>query len=247
MQSLLYNTLENQSTNHQLNLYSFNKNLTPISNNFLEVKKQEKIKNTIYTVGHSIYEIDDFIALLKENKIDTIVDVRSTPYSKFASQYNKETFKYYLKKRGIIYIFMGDLLGARHEEENLLFDNGKVNFKEVQKTTKFQEGITRLENGLNKGYHISLLCSEKEAFDCHRFGLISEFLVKNNIEVNHIYPNKIVSQKDLEKQLLKKYNKKLPKADLFNPNITEELQIKLAYELRNQDIAYNAITKEGDD
>ncbi|WP_373027523.1 DUF488 family protein, partial [Sulfurimonas sp.] len=48
---------------------------------------------TIYTIGHSIYEIEDFVELLKQNQINTIVDVRSTPYSKFAPQYNRETLK----------------------------------------------------------------------------------------------------------------------------------------------------------
>lgn len=201
----------------------------------------------LYTVGHSTYEIEDFISLLKKNNINAIVDVRSIPYSKFASQYNKEALKYYLKKNKICYIFMGDLLGARYEDKSLLFDDGKVNFKKVQETKSFQNGITRLEKGIIKGYNISLMCSEKEAFDCHRFGLISEFLNKNGISVNHIYPNKIVSQQELEQQLLKKYAKKLPQADLFNPDITDELRIEMAYELRNKDIAYNAITKEGDE
>jgi len=201
----------------------------------------------LYTVGHSIYELEDFVSLLKKNNINTIVDVRSMPYSKFASQYNRETLKHYLKENKICYIFMGDLLGARYEDKALLFDDGKVNFKKVQEIKSFQDGITRLDKGITKGYNISLMCSEKEAFDCHRFGLISEFLSKNGINVKHIYPDKIVSQQELEQQLLKKYNKRLPQADLFNPDITDELRIKLAYELRNKDIAYNAITKEGDE
>lgn len=201
----------------------------------------------LYTIGHSIYEIEDFIKLLQNNNINTIVDVRSTPYSKFAPQYNKELLKQYLKQNSICYIYMGDTLGARYEDKNLLFDDGKVNFKKVQETKNFQDGILRLERGIEKGYNISLMCSEKEAFDCHRFGLISEFLSKISIHVNHIYPDKIVSQKELEKKLLKKYDKFLPNADLFNPDITEELQLALAYQLRNEDIAYNAITNEGDD
>jgi len=201
----------------------------------------------LYTIGHSTYEIEDFISLLKNSSINTIVDVRSIPYSKFASQYNRETLKYFLKKNKICYIFMGDLLGARYEDKSLLFNDGKVNFKKVQEIKSFQDGIARLDKGITKGYNISLMCSEKEAFDCHRFGLVSEFLTKNEIVVNHIYPDKVVSQKILEQQLLKKYNKKLPKADLFNLDITENLQIQLAYELRNKDIAYNSITKEGDD
>ena len=201
----------------------------------------------ISTIGHSVYEMSDFIALLQDNNIDTIVDVRSIPYSKFASQYNRESLKYYLKQCNIYYIFMGDLLGARYEDKSLLFDDGKVNFKKVQETKFFQDGINRLEKGVSKGYNIALMCSEKEAFDCHRFALISEFLSKIGFTIKHIYPDKVLTQADLEERLLKKYSKKLPQADLFNPQVTEELRLKKAYELRNKDIAYNAFTKEGDE
>lgn len=202
---------------------------------------------TIYTIGHSIYEIEDFVELLKQNQINTIVDVRSTPYSKFAPQYNRETLKKYLKQNSICYIFMGDLLGARHEDKTLLFDDGKVDFKKVQETKNFQDGVMRLQKGIEKGYSISLMCSEKEAFDCHRFGLISEFLSKKSIEINHIYPDKVVLQQELEQKLLKKYEKQIPKIDLFNQNIDSQEQLKEAYKLRNKDIAYNALTQEGDD
>jgi len=199
----------------------------------------------IYTVGHSIYEADDFVQLLKNNNINTIVDVRSTPYSKFASQYNKESLHQYLKQNGICYIFMGDMLGARYEDKDLLFENGSVNFKQVQETKIFQDGIARLDKGITKGYNISLMCSEKEAFDCHRFGLISEFISNNltDINIKHIYPDKILSQKDLENLLIKKYHKKIDYLGLE----TDKTPLEQAYILRNKDIAYNAITKEGDD
>jgi hypothetical protein len=87
------------------------------------------------------------------------------------------------------------------------------------------------------------MCSEKEAFDCHRFGLISEFLSKKDINVQHIYPDKTVSQKQLEQQLLKKYDKQIDYLGLEN----SKTPLEQAYELRNQDIAYDSITKEGDD
>ncbi len=200
---------------------------------------------TLYTVGHSIYEIEDFISLLKKNNVNTIVDIRSAPYSKFASQYNREDLKYYLNENEICYIFMGDLLGARYEDKDLLFENGKVNFKKVQETISFQQGINRLDKGISKGYNISLMCSEKEAFDCHRFGLVSEYVDKNliDVDIKHIYPNKVLSQKDLEKKLLKKYDKHI---DYLGLKI-DKSPLEQAYLFRNEDIAYNAITKEGDD
>ena len=51
----------------------------------------------LYTVGHSVYEPQDFVSLLKKYNINTIVDVRSTPYSERAPQYNRENIKKILK------------------------------------------------------------------------------------------------------------------------------------------------------
>jgi len=171
----------------------------------------------LYTVGHSVYDMETFISLLKKHQINSIVDVRSIPYSKFASQYNKEALKVSLHQNNINYIFMGDLLGAKQNNKALLFDNGKVDFKKVQETTFFQRGIKRLEQGIEKGYTISLMCAEKEALECHRFALISEYISKNlaNVEVEHIYPNKVISQKELEERLVKKYHKQI---DYLNLN-----------------------------
>ena len=202
----------------------------------------------LYTVGHSTHELSDFIALLKKHNIDTIVDVRSTPYSQFASQYNREPLKNYLKDNQINYIFMGDSLGARHTDNTLLFDDGKVNFQKVQQTQSFQDAIARLDDGMAKGHKISLMCSEKEAFDCHRFGMISAYLAKHEVDVKHIYPDEVILQQQMEDKLLEKYSKKIFKSDsMFETADSEGSPLERAYALRNQDIGYNAITKEGNE
>jgi uncharacterized protein (DUF488 family) len=43
----------------------------------------------IYTIGHSNYSIEKLIDMLKTYNIDTVVDIRGTPYSKYNVQYNK--------------------------------------------------------------------------------------------------------------------------------------------------------------
>ncbi|EAI7247374.1 DUF488 domain-containing protein [Campylobacter lari] len=203
---------------------------------------------TIYTIGHSTHNIDYFIHILKQENINAIVDIRSSPYSKFANHFNREYINKIFKNNGINYIFMGDMLGARWEDKELLFENGKVNFELVSQTKLFKQGIDRLINGVNKGYNISLMCSEKEPFDCHRFALVSRYI--NDINISHIYPkeNEIIefSQKDLENKMLEKYKKKLPQNNLFN-NVSHIEKLNQAYKLRNIDIAYNALTKQGDE
>ena len=44
----------------------------------------------IYTIGHSNYSIERFVEMLKKFKIDVVVDIRGTPYSKYNVQYDKE-------------------------------------------------------------------------------------------------------------------------------------------------------------
>jgi len=151
----------------------------------------------IYTIGHSTHTLDKFYEMLREYKIDVLVDVRSIPFSKYASQFNQDNLKTFLKSKNIYYIFMGSNLGARWNNKNLIFEDGKVNFEKVRRTKEFQEGIKRLEKGIQKGYRIALMCSEKEALDCHRFVLISPVLDDLGYEVFHIYPGYILSQKDL--------------------------------------------------
>jgi len=199
----------------------------------------------IFTIGHSISSPENFHTYLLKNKIDVVVDVRSVPYSRFADWFNKDELKEFLKSKNIYYIFMGDALGARWEDEKLLFEDGKVDFEKVKETKKFQDGINRVINGIKKGYNIALMCSEKEPFDCHRFVLISSFLKENfkDLDILHIYEDKTVSHKELEKRLIKKYEKKLPLLELG----TKENIIKEAYKLRNKDIAYNALEKIGDE
>jgi hypothetical protein len=47
---------------------------------------------TIWTIGHSTRAIEDFLALLKAHKIESLVDVRHFPGSRRYPHFNKEVF-----------------------------------------------------------------------------------------------------------------------------------------------------------
>lgn len=207
----------------------------------------------IYTIGHSTHPIDLFLGVLKNSKINVIVDVRSVPYSQFADQYNKENLKSFLKKSSIYYIPMGNLLGARYEDNSLLFDDGKVNFEKVTKTKSFNDGIKRINDGLRKGYNIALMCSEKNPLECHRFSLISHFLDEQGYDVEHILPDKIIAHKVLDDKLFEYFKSKRKitfeidkilnlhaiQNDLFDNTNKNDLYLTL-----NKMVAYNPYPKE---
>ena len=202
-------------------------------------------KPVIYTIGHSTHPPDYFLALLKANAINCLIDVRSTAASTYNPQYNKEPLSNFLKNNGITYLHFAEEFGARHSDPDLLDEDGKVDFDKVRKSWSFRNGVERLWAGIDKGFIIVLMCSESEPFDCHRFSMISVALLKDGFDVRHILKDKtVVSNEELEKQLLKKYDTKLPKPDMFNPSITKEEQLKAAYRLRNKDIAFSPSSKQ---
>ena len=70
----------------------------------------------IYTIGHSNHPAERFIALLRQHDIGALADVRSTPFSRFNPQFNRERLAAALRDAGIQYVFLGQELGARTKE-----------------------------------------------------------------------------------------------------------------------------------
>ena len=198
----------------------------------------------IYTVGHSTHVIDNFLRLLNTYSITCVIDVRSVAVSSYNPQYNKEPFANFLQNNGIAYLHYAQEFGARHADPDLLDDEGKVDFDKVRRSWLFKNGVERLWLELEKGATIALLCSEGDPIDCHRFSMISIALEKDGFDVKHILKDKTLrTNADLEKELLKKYDKKLPKPDMFNPDISIDDQLKAAYKLKNQEIGYSPYGK----
>jgi len=198
----------------------------------LPIKYQMQPKQC-FTIGHGNYPIDQFITFLQSVSIDLIIDVRSSPYSRFNPHFNREKLEKFLIKNNVDYRFMGDNIGGRYSNPNLLFPDGTVNYRKVQETEKFQEGINEVLSIISSGKKIALMCAEKEPERCHRFALISPVLQANGISVIHIRPEgKLQANEDLERELIDSF------FDASQVSITGEPVdfIDLMYEMVNQKI-----------
>jgi len=202
-------------------------------------------KPIIYTVGHSTHPIEYFLELLQEYSVNCIVDVRSVAASGYNPQYNKEPLSNFLKNNQINYLHFAEEFGARHNDPDLLDEEGKVDFEKIRKSWNFKNGVDQLWREAEEGFVIALMCSESEPLDCHRFSMVSRALEKDGFDVKHILKDKTLkSNAELESQLLKKYDKKIPKSDMFQPNVTLDDQLTVAYRLKNKEIAYSPYAKE---
>jgi uncharacterized protein (DUF488 family) len=174
--------------------------------------------NPIYTIGHGNRKPDDFLALLKEHKIEYLIDVRSMPFSKFNPQFNKNELNFFLERNGIKYVFMGDSIGGRPDKSkhiNCYNEDGLVDYEVFKTQDFFLKGIERLKIAFEKQINIVIMCSESKPCECHRSKLIGKVLVKDNISIKHIDENgKLKDQYTVINEL----NKGLSEYDLFgNP------------------------------
>ncbi len=138
----------------------------------------------IYTIGHSNINQKDFIEILSLFKIQILVDVRSSPYSKFVPHFNRENIKTALIDSNIKYIFMGHQIGGKPKNKKY-YQNGKVDYNLIAKTDHFKEGIIKIIE-LNKDDDLVLMCSEENHYKCHRHNLITQILIKKGLKVVHI-------------------------------------------------------------
>lgn len=198
-------------------------------------------KKTIYTIGHSTQTVDEFIGRLRMNNIDCVVDVRSTPYSQYASQFNERDIKNALKNNGIQYIYMGKEFGARRENPDLYDEHGRLDFEKTIKDIDFIEGIKRIEKGLHNGFSIAFMCTEKDPQDCHRCILVAR-AVQDKLEAeveNILIDGSLRKQSEIEQDLIEKYFPNRSQISLFeSDNMTEEEYIKEAYRRKGKEIAY---------
>ena len=141
----------------------------------------------IYTIGHSNMTSESFVLRLKSFEIDIVVDVRSSPYSKFVSHFNRENIKKSLIENGMRYIFLGDYIGGKPKDKKY-FENGKVNYMLISRSDRYSEGINRIIELHNKD-NIVLMCSEEDPYNCHRHNLITQTLVKKGLTIIHIRKN----------------------------------------------------------
>lgn len=190
------------------------------------------ISHQIFSIGHSNHGIDAFIGLLEQHGVTALADVRSSPFSRFNPQFNKDELARSLKSAGIQYVSLGRELGARSDDP-ACYENGRVRYPLLARTAIFKRGLERLHEGARQ-YRIALMCAEKEPLECHRTLLVSRALVQSGVPVSHIHADgRLEIHEDAMQRLLEVVG--LPREDLFRSN--EDLLAE-ALERQESRVAY---------
>lgn len=140
---------------------------------------------TLFSIGHSNQTIEAFLALLQQHQIQVLVDVRSSPYSKYVPQFNGTPLAVAVRQAGIKYMFMGKELGGRPDGDEFYDADSHVLYNRVAEASFFLDAINRLKRG-GRAYRVAIMCSEEDPTTCHRHLLIGRVLTGQGVNLLHI-------------------------------------------------------------
>ena len=163
------------------------------------------MSTSIYSIGHGRKEISEFLTELQSFGIEYLLDVRSSPYSKWSPQFNQEALRIILTDAGIKYAYFGDSIGGRPTDPSCYDENGFFDYARMAQVPAFKAGLQRLVTANQQGNRLALMCSESDPSECHRSKLIGrELYVNYNIDMLHIIaPSKAITETTVVEQLTK--------------------------------------------
>lgn len=142
----------------------------------------------MFTVGHSTRSFQELVALLRENGVRCVADVRSFPAGKRQPHFGKPYLERALPASGIGYVHLPALGGYRRPRGDSPHTGWKTpgfrGYADHMDTPGFLAGAHELLR-LAAEAPTAIMCAEAHWARCHR-QLIADWLVAQGVEVRHI-------------------------------------------------------------
>ena len=146
---------------------------------------------TVFTIGHSTRELEEFLGLLDEHSIQSVVDVRKLPGSKRYPQFNADTLADALSDHGIELSRSAGLTGRRKVSKDVDFgvnawwqNRSFHNYADHALTNEFHTALEELRK-MAAQQNTVMMCSEAVWWRCHR-RIIADYLLAQDHDVVHI-------------------------------------------------------------
>ena len=156
-------------------------------NSKLVAKVKTKEPAGLFTIGYEGKDIDSFLDILIQNRVDAVIDVRANPFSMNFS-FIGQRLKHYLEKVGIDYCHIPELgiPGERRKNLSSEADYQKLfRFYKAAILPNQMEKIQLLSDMANQK-RIALLCFEADKNCCHRGVLSAELERVMEKKVTHL-------------------------------------------------------------
>lgn len=142
------------------------------------------VATTAHTIGYQGITIDRFMAKLREEGIDTIIDVRANPVSRKPG-FSKSALIDRLTREGIAYNHFPELGISSHYRNKIRNHNDLFLIYETDILPNHPEKVSQVADLCREG-RAALLCFEANPAECHRSRLAKHISGLHDTKFRHI-------------------------------------------------------------
>lgn len=143
---------------------------------------------TFYTIGHGNHDIQNFLKLLQQARITTLIDVRAQPRSQHNPHFNEENLRKALSVHTMNYHWAGRQLGGRRSvhpnSPHLALAESRRGFADYMQSDQFAKAATQLVS-LARREIVAVMCAEADPQHCHR-ALLADYLHLQGHRIIHL-------------------------------------------------------------
>ena len=147
---------------------------------------------TILTVGHGNLPQETLVRHLLDAGVERLVDVRSTPYSRWHAHFNRRRIAEAAEAAGIAYEWE-PALGGRPDDPTLRTTDGAPDYMVMAQHPPLPDAVDRLVAASGEA-GTAIMCSEGDPARCHRTLLIAPLLVTRGVQVRHLLKDGTVGE-----------------------------------------------------
>jgi len=142
-------------------------------------------QHEVFSIGYQGRNIEEFIDILKKNRIAVLIDTRNSGFSR-KPNFSRHTLRKIVEKEGIKFVAVPDA-GAPKDLRNYLKNTGKIyNFFTMYKKHIIENKYFDELSAHINGERTCLMCFERNPYECHRL-VLSDMIHENmNTHVIHL-------------------------------------------------------------
>lgn len=145
---------------------------------------------TIRTLGHGTLAEEQFLAVVRDADLETVVDVRRFPGSRRNPQFSGEEMAKWLPEHGVEYRWLSSLGGRRKpaaESPNQGLRNEQFRaYADHMTSVEFVDGIREL-CAVAQMRRLAVMCAESVWWRCHRRLLADHLVLVEETRVEHLF------------------------------------------------------------
>jgi uncharacterized protein (DUF488 family) len=143
----------------------------------------------ILTVGHGARSTEAFLQILRQARVERVVDVRTAPGSRRHPQFGRDALAAALEREGLAYEWRGrDLGGFRKPSPDsphtALRNDSFRGYADHMGSAAFRKDLAWLER-TSRERRTAVMCAESVWWRCHR-RMIADALTVDGIPVTHL-------------------------------------------------------------